>query len=189
MSMKNGIITLVIVTLPIAAWGFYKPMRVLAPEFNGLTCVNEQICLDDISKRETAELLYLESASLTNNAIGYFYNNPRAIFCTTEECYESFGFQPPSVAHAIGTSGVVISPRGWSNTKITHEFVHHIQAERIGVISMLFKPDWLIEGMAYYISSDNMHDVPQRYIDAKKRFEKWYIELGNEQLWEAAKEL
>ena len=187
--MKKGIITLVIAVLPVAAWSFYKPIRVLAPELNGLACINEKICLDDIRKAKDAELLYLESASLTNNAIGNFYNNPRTIFCTTEECYKSFGFKPPSVAHAVGASGVVISPRGWNNTKIIHEFVHHIQAERIGVISMLFKPDWLIEGMAYSISSDNMHEVPQRYIDAKKHFEQWYEELGNEQLWEAAKEL
>ncbi|MCU7815018.1 MAG: hypothetical protein KZQ81_07370 [Candidatus Thiodiazotropha sp. (ex Rostrolucina anterorostrata)] len=187
--MKKGIIVLIITALPVASWGFYKPMRVLAPELNGLTCINEKICLDDIKKTKDAELLYLESASITNNAIGRFYNNPRAIFCTTEKCYKSFGFKSPSVAHAVGTSGVVISPCGWSNTKIIHEFVHHIQAERIGVISMLFKPDWLIEGMAYYISNDNMNDVPLRYIEAKKRFEKWYVELGNEKLWETAKNL
>ena len=189
MSKKKGIIVLIITALPFAAWGFYKPMRVLAPELNGLTCINERICLDDIRKRETAELLYLESSITTNNAIGHFYNDPRVIFCATEKCYESFGFKSPSLAHAVGTSGVVISPRGWSNTKIIHEFVHHIQAERIGVIPMLFKPDWLIEGMAYYISNDNMHGVPQRYIEAKKRFEKWYVELENEKLWETAKNL
>ncbi len=178
-----------LLALPVALWEFYKPMRVLAPELNGLICINEKICIDDIRKAEDAELLYLESASLTNNAIGDFNHNPRTIFCTTEECYRSFGFQSPSVAHAVGTSGVVISPRGWSNTKIIHEFVHHIQAERIGVISMLFKPDWLIEGMAYYISNDIMHNVPQRYIEAKIRFEKWYIEIGNEKMWETAKNL
>lgn len=187
--MKNGIIVLIIIALPVALWGFYKPIRVLAPELNGLICINDNICLDDIRKNEVAKRLYLKSASITNNAIGQFYKNPRAIFCTTETCYKSFGFKPTSVAHAVGTSGVVISPRGWNNTKIIHEFVHHIQAERIGVIQMLLKPDWLIEGMAYYISNDIMHNVPQRYMEAKIRFEKWYIEIGNEKMWETAKNL
>lgn len=135
--MKKGILALIITVLPVISWGLYKPVRVLAPELNGLTCINERICLDDVSKTEEAELLYLESANITNNAIGNFYNNPRAIFCITEKCYKSFGFSSPSVAHAVGDSGVVISPRGWRNTKIIHEFVHHIQAERIGVIQML----------------------------------------------------
>ena len=54
---------------------------------------------------------------------------------------------------------------------------------------MLLKPDWLIEGMAYYISNDIMHNVPQRYMEAKIRFEKWYIEIGNEKMWETAKNL
>jgi len=187
--MKKGIITLVIVALPVAAWSFYKPVRVLAPEFNGLTCINKKICLDDIRKRETAEFLYQQSAIATNNAIGPFHNDPRAIFCTTEKCYESFGFKAPSLAHAVGTSGVVISPRGWTSTKIIHEFVHHIQAEKIGVIRMLFKPEWIIEGMAYSMSDDNMHDVPRRYIEAKKQFEKWRAEIEDENLWDKAKNL
>lgn len=43
--------------------------------------------------------------------------------------------------------------------------------------------------MAYYVSNDNMHDVPQRYIEATKRFEKWHVELGNDNLWETAQNL
>lgn len=187
--MKKGIIALIVLALPFASWSLYKPVRVLAPELNGLTCINEKICLDDISETMDARLLYLESARVANSAAGDFYNKPRAIFCATEQCYTSFGFKAPSVAHAVGKSGVVISPRGWSNEKVIHEFVHHIQAERIGVIKMLFKPDWLIEGMAYYVSNDNMQGVPQRYIEAREHYEKWHGELGGEQLWEAVNKL
>ena len=33
---------------PVAGWGFYRPMRVLAPELNRVSCVS-----DEISLRET----------------------------------------------------------------------------------------------------------------------------------------
>ena len=30
--------------IPVAAWAFYKPTRVLAPELAGVACVSEVIC-------------------------------------------------------------------------------------------------------------------------------------------------
>jgi hypothetical protein len=37
--MLKKVIFAVLVALPIAAWAFVKPVRVLAPELEGLTCV------------------------------------------------------------------------------------------------------------------------------------------------------
>ncbi len=187
--MVKRLIVLVLAIIPLAAWGLYSPMRVLAPELNGMTCINETLCIDDVRKTNEAQKLYHESSRVVAKTLGPFNDEPRAIFCMTEQCYKSFGFKAPSVAHTVGVSGVVISPRGWNINKIVHEFTHHIQAERLGVVQMLFKPEWLIEGMAYCISNDNMNDVPQRYVEAKNHFVKWQLENGNKNLWEAARNL
>ena len=41
--MLKKLIFTVLVALPIASWAFVKPVRVLAPELEGLTCVG-RVC-------------------------------------------------------------------------------------------------------------------------------------------------
>ncbi len=45
--MVKKVIVLIVIGLPFTAWGFYKPIRVLMPELNGVTCISNTICLDD----------------------------------------------------------------------------------------------------------------------------------------------
>ena len=39
---------------PVAAWMLYKPMRVIAPELNGVSCIGEDICTDNALRYEEA---------------------------------------------------------------------------------------------------------------------------------------
>ena len=87
------------------------------------------------------------------DVLGPLKNYPKAVFCATQECFETFGFKQ-AAASAVGKSALVIGLRGWKPHYIKHEIVHYWQAENIGIIKMLLMDDWLIEGMAYALSDD-----------------------------------
>ena len=59
-----------LVCTPAAAWTFYKPTRVLAPEWNGVSCLSEHICTDDASRYEEARALYDEAYADVHAAVG-----------------------------------------------------------------------------------------------------------------------
>jgi hypothetical protein len=43
---------------PVAAWAFFKPVRVVAPELAGISCLNDTLCTDDVSRYQEAAKLY-----------------------------------------------------------------------------------------------------------------------------------
>src|SRR5436305_560744 len=53
--MRRALAVLVILALPFAAWAFAKPVRVLAPELQGLIC-ELRICVDDSERRGAAKI-------------------------------------------------------------------------------------------------------------------------------------
>jgi hypothetical protein len=55
-------------------------------------------------------------------------------------------------AMSVSSLGIVISPRGWDGHFVRHEMIHHRQAEELGLLSGILKPEWLIEGMAYSLA-------------------------------------
>ncbi len=122
------------------------------------------------------------------SAVGPFDENPRVIFCTTEACFQSFGFNRSS-AKAVGKSGIVVSPRGWKAHYLRHEMIHHRKAEELGVFASLLDPEGLIEGMSYSLSEDprqSLSDPWQRY---KVKFDTWFREIGKDRLWNEAGKL
>ena len=152
---------------PVGIWIFYKPTRVLAPELAGVTCAGDIICTDDMSRYEEAVGLYDEAYEFVNSTIGAIEKRPRVIFCTTEACFQSFGFNKRA-AGTVGNSGIVISPRGWKDYYIRHEFIHHLQAERMGVLGQLFSPKWFTEGMGYSLSQDPGHTSMKSFSNTGK---------------------
>ena len=175
--------------LPFAAWAMYKPMRVLAPGWvEGVTCIDSEICLEDKSQHKVAERLYRGALRDVSRVIGQFKQNPRVIFCSTQTCYQSFGFKNASATN-VGTSGIVISPRGWKYYYLCHEMIHYRQAEELGIISSSFKPEWLIEGMAYSLSGDPRKTLSNRWQTDRDRFNKWIQSVGMDNLWEEAKKI
>ena len=174
---------------PAAAWAFYKPMRVLAPQLvAGVSCATETICIDDTTRYGEAERLYNSALHFVSASVASIEKRPRIIFCSTEACFRSFGFNKSS-AHTVGVSGIVISPRAWNEYYLRHEMIHHIQAERLGVYTQWRSPDWFKEGMAYSLSEDSRTNLAaplQRY---RAKFAEWYLSTGKERLWEEAKNL
>lgn len=85
--------------IPVAAWAFYKPTRVLAPELAGVTCVSDVICLEDVSRHEEAARLYDEAFDFVNSSMGAMARKARVIFCASAACFQSFGIQPGGRAH------------------------------------------------------------------------------------------
>lgn len=189
--MKKTLLILALLTIvaPIAAWAMYKPARVLVPDWvDGIVCVSSNICLEDESMLQEAEVLYHDAVHGVSSMIGAFQQAPRVIFCSTENCYQSFGFKRAS-ATAVGTSGIVVSPRGWKHYYLRHEMIHHRQSEELGVLSSLLKPEWLIEGMAYSLSGDPRPQLSSRWQKDREKFAVWLERVGKDHLWEEARNI
>ncbi len=189
--MKKVLVVAVMATLlaPIAAWAIYRPMRVLAPEWvDGIVCVDGEICLEDVTRYREAKTLYDAALGDVASVVGAFRKPPRVVFCATEGCYRSFGFAASS-ATDVGTSGIVVSPRGWTIPYLRHEMIHHRQGEELGVFALLFKPEWLIEGMAYALSDDPRQRLSGRWQRAREKFRRWWREIGRRNLWEEARKI
>ena len=180
--MLKRILIIIFLSLPLAAWAFFKPVRILAPELAGVTCVSAVICIDDSSRLAEASDLYQNALQFVGSSIGEIEQSPRVVFCASEACNESFGFK--SAANTIGTFGIVISPRAWKPYYLRHEMIHHLQKERLGnVKGWLVTPDWFMEGMAYLLSEDPRPTLPEPLQQYRSEFATWYKQVGRERLW------
>jgi hypothetical protein len=186
-TLKNAALALALL-LPLAAWAFVKPVRVIAPELEGLACEG-QVCVDDPARRPEAVALYRDAAAYVGTSIGALHAEPRAVFCSTAACSEKFGFKRQN-AYNVGTFAVVISHRGWRPYFVRHELIHHLQSEHLGSLrNWLFKPDWFREGMAYSLSGDPRRPLPEPLQGYRAAFEAWFKEVGPERLWAEAEKL
>lgn len=175
--------------LPAIAWATYKPARVLAPDWvAGINCISDHLCIDDLSRTTDAGRLYKEAVNFVETSIDNFNNRPRVTFCSTEQCYASFGFNR-AAGHTIGHSGIVIGPRGWKDYYVRHEMIHHLQAEKMGVVKQWRSENWLKEGMAYSLSQDPRTRLSEPMQSYRTRFEQWYRSIGKDRLWQAALQL
>jgi hypothetical protein len=174
---------------PAIAWAMFKPIRVLAPEWAGdISCVSSRICIDNALRYREASELYEGALRFVASAVGPFQHNPRVVFCSTEDCFRSFGFIKAS-ASTVGNFGIVISPRGWTPYYVRHEMVHHLQAEQLGALTLWLGPEWFIEGMAYSLSKDPRRPLSEPWQQHRAEFEGWYQKVGKERLWEEARKL
>ena len=186
--MLLRVLLICLVSSPVAAWAFYKPVRVLAPELAGVSCVSELICTDDVSRHAEADELYDQAHAFVTSSVGTIEEKPRVIFCTSQECFRSFGFDR-AAAHTVGISGIVLAPRGWKDYVLRHEMIHHLQAERLGVIRQWRMPDWFSEGMAYVFSEDPRPTLEEPWQRHRSQFKRWYRSVGKENLWNEARRL
>ena len=186
--MSTKLLLVLLVSFPLTCWAFIKPIRVLKPEWNGLTCVTNDICVEDISSTGLARDLYEEAFNFAIQKIGTIEKHPKVCFCLTDNCFRSFGFHSPAKAKAIGTFGIIVGPDGWRNYILRHEFIHHIQAEQLGIIQQWTMDDWLKEGMAYSMSEDprKLTDFRRKHIE---KFESWYSSISQKEFWAEAKRL
>ncbi len=179
---------LVFIVIPVAAWAVVKPVRVLAPELAGVVCIDESICLDEPSQAERAKLLYSEAMSFVNQTLVAVEGRPKVIFCFAQACADSFGLGVRS-AVTFGTLGTVVGPRAWQPHYVRHELIHYIQGKRLGVLSLLFKPSWFIEGMAYGLSQDPRAHLAEPFQSYRTEFLSWYATIDKSQIWLEAEKL
>lgn len=186
---KLLLLSCILCCLPVAAWAFIKPVRVVAPQWvHSIDCVNAEICLEDTSRIQEASDLYQDALQFISSAAGPFQKRPRVVFCSTETCFQSFGFKR-AAAITFGTSGIVISPRGWTPYYVRHEMIHHLQAEQLGVLIHWLGPEWFVEGMAYHLSEDPRHPLSNPWEQHRTKFHSWYRKVGKEHLWSEAENL
>ena len=182
------LVSLLAVVVPIAAWAVVKPVRFVAPALNGVSCPTAQVCLDDFSRLADAQSLYSEGLAFVDANVAPLDGNPRVIFCSSETCAASFGLGKRS-ALTISTIGTVIGPRAWKAYYVRHELIHQLQAQRLGKLQSLFKPEWFVEGMAYALSQDPRQPLNEPFEGYRARFLAWYDSVGKEKLWQAARAL
>jgi hypothetical protein len=186
--MFRRIVFIALLALPVAAWAFVKPVRVLAPHLAGLTC-HGNVCVDDRSRLSEAAGLYEDAVRYVRDNVGEFQTEPRAVFCATKACSRSFGFTSAH-AYTVATVGVVISNRGWKPYLVRHELIHHLQNEHLGSLrAWLFKPVWFREGMAYSLSQDPRRRLQEPLQGYRSDFETWFRRVGSAQLWPEAERL
>ena len=173
---------------PGSVWVFYKPMRVLAPTLNGVSCISERVCTDDPSRYGQAVKLYEEAYRFVDTSVGSMERKPRAVFCSSQKCFRSFGFDR-TAANTVGNSGIVVGPNGWKDYYLRHEMIHHLQAERMGVLRQWLSPDWLTEGMAYILSEDPRPDLGEPLQEFRRRFRQWYRSVEPDRLWQEVADL
>ncbi|WP_206076629.1 hypothetical protein [Pseudoalteromonas rubra] len=186
--MKLRLLLLIIALSPLALWFGYKPIRILAPELNGLDCVSATICIDDISQLDTASELYSSAHVFVEKHVAPFETNPRVIFCSSKSCFNSFGLNDMR-AVTVSTFGVVLGPRGWESSFLAHEFVHHLQHEKLGNLEVWFDtPQWFMEGMAYSLT-DEREALGEPWESYRDEFERWNKDSGTDNFWQRARSL
>jgi len=174
--------------LPMAAWAFVKPVRIVAPTWVGLTCPSATLCTDDPARIAEATALYDEAQDFVARNLAPMETPPRVVFCSADACFQAFGLGKRSAA-TLGTWGIVLSPRAWKDYYVRHEMIHHLQYEKLGTLQALLAPKWFMEGMGYALSGDPRPQLAEPLESYRTRFLAWYGKIGPGQLWDEASKL
>jgi hypothetical protein len=172
--MKKRLIALVLLSLPALAWSFAKPLRLLVPEWNGVTCTRS-VCSDDPARLQHAVSLYRTTLGTFRVEGRPFDHRPRFIYCTTALCYRNFGGGNER-AISYPYLGTLIAPTSWQDYITRHELVHWVQFKELGAVTTMRTPVWFREGMAYALSGAPDSDIPDHYRPMIERYERWSAE-------------
>ncbi len=174
--------------VPALAWVIVKPVRVVIPEWGGVTCTSRVICVDDPARRAEAEALHAEAVAFVGAKVSPVPGQPRVTFCSTQACADYFGLGARS-AVTVGTVGTVIGPRAWKAYYVRHEIIHYLQANELGAIGLLFKPAWFVEGMAYGLSEDPRSPLAEPFEAYRREFMGWFRSVGKAHIWAEGRRL
>lgn len=171
----------VLLGIPALAWALVKPVRVIAPSLADVSC-SGSLCVDVVTKAPEAERLLRQASEDVERKVGAFARQPQVIFCSTQSCADYFGLGARS-AVTLGTVATVIGPRAWTPFYVRHELLHQAQGDRIGVVPLLFKPGWIVEGMAYGLSEDPRSPLAEPFETQRREFMAWYAKIDQRQVW------
>ncbi len=176
------------VVLPPVAWFLVKPVRVVAPTLVDVTCARPTLCVDDPAKLEEASKLYTEAEAFVSANVEQIGRSPKLVFCSTERCAQAFGLGARA-AVSVGTLGIVVGPRAWTDYLVRHEMIHYVQGRRLNVFRLLFMPKWFVEGMAYAMSEDPRAPLAQPFESWRAEFRAWHGRIDPDTLWPEARKL
>jgi len=178
---------LALVALPLTAWAVAKPLRLLTPELNGVSCF-ESVCVDDVARMGEAAALYESAHKHVSNRLTPLSGRPLMIFCSTTTCYQSFGGGAER-AITYPKLGSLIAPTSWEPHFARHELIHALQAQELGAMRMMRGPAWFREGMAYSVSEPPSHDMPPQFEAYRVQYDSWVADLEASELWSASRKL
>src|SRR5450830_1088811 len=81
---------LLVFVVPALSWAIVKPIRVIAPSFEEVSC-SGQVCVDDFSRQSEADGLYSQAVEFVDTRFGVKLERPRVVFCSSQRCADSFG--------------------------------------------------------------------------------------------------
>lgn len=172
-----------LLAIPTAAWTFFKPIRILVPELNGVDCTG-LVCVEQPSTLPRAQKLHAEALSNISTKLRRLHSPPVTVFCSSRACYASFGGGLERGA-AILDLGVIIPPESWQTYIVEHELIHMLQAQELGLLGRERTPAWFKEGMPFLISAPPKFDLPKYAAPLAAQYQAWEKRVGRENVWEA----
>ena len=167
--------------IPVAAWALFKPVRIVAPHLNGVTC-NGAVCVENPSTLPAALRLHAEAMSNVAARLRPLESPPRAVFCSTRACYQSFGGGMERGA-AIFNLGIIIPPDSWQIYIVEHELIHMLQAQELGLRGRERTPPWFKEGMPFFVSAPPAFDLPDYARPLVAEYQAWEQRVGRDNVW------
>ena len=175
-----------LLTAPLVAWAAFKPIRILAPTLNGVTCAN-RVCVEDPSKFAQAAELQRSAVGEVARKLAPLDETPLTVFCSTRECYRSFGGGMERGATLIDW-GVILPPESWVAHIVEHEYIHMLQAQQLGLLGRQQTPDWFKEGMPFLVSEPPDFDLPDYARPLASHYAAWEARVGRANVWTAIEE-
>ena len=183
----GGATLALLAVMPAIAWASFKPVRILAPTLNGVTCV-AQVCVEDPSKLALAQALQHNAIAAVGRKLVPLKQAPLTVFCSTRTCYQSFGGGMERGA-AILNWGVILPPESWVAHIVEHEYIHILQAQQLGLLGRERTPLWFKEGMPFLISAPPAYDLPAYARPFVAQYKAWEQKEGRSNVWQSAIDL
>lgn len=176
-----------VLAAPPLAWAAFKPVRILAPELNGVTC-HGSVCVEKAPELARAVQLHRDAVAEVSRKLVALEQPPLTIFCSSRECYHSFGGGMERGA-TLFNWGVILPPESWVPHIVQHEYIHMLQAQQLGLVGRQQTPAWFKEGMPFFVSEPPAYDLPAYARPLVARYQSWEQEIGRKNVWQAAADL
>ena len=170
--MKRILLVVLLVLIPALGWSFAKPLRLLFPQLNGVVC-HDSVCAEDSKSLALATEIYTKSIEHVLAKGITLEARPNFVYCSTFECYESFGGGNER-AISYPFLGTIIGSNSWQLYITQHELIHWFQFFELGAVSTMTKPEWFREGMAYEYSGAPNSDIPKHYLPMLVKYRNWH---------------
>ena len=185
-ALRFTVLALVLVA-PVLAWAAFKPVRILAPELNGVTC-RGSVCVEKASEFARAAQLQRDAVAEVGRKLVVLQHAPLTVFCSTRKCYHSCGGGMERGA-TLFNWGVILPPDSWVPHIVQHEYIHMLQAQQLGLAGRERTPAWFKEGMPFVVSEPPAYDLPAYARPLAARYRAWEQQVGCNSVWEAAADL